>query len=202
MKTKPIIAIIALLAVAGIAYLFTSPRNTVEAPADNDGPDAPALKSFSNDEYGISFQYPADYVVEERDLDTANRRHHAITIMKESDWNELKRAIEDGVPREAPPSVSVDIFQNDLDKQSITSWVEGSSNSNYKLATGAYASTTVAGTEALAYGFTGLYEGDALVFAHKGNIVMLSATYMGPEESTRTVMKQVIVPSLRLTSRQ
>ena len=135
-------------------------------------------KTYANASYGISFAYPDTYVLEEREVGNAERYHFAITLMD--------RIASENIPQngEGPTSITIDIFQNNLDKLSTEAWVKGNSNSNFKLsADGLLTSTTVAGREALHYTWDGLYRGESTVFAHKDNIVMLSVTYLSPTDT-------------------
>src|SRR3989344_2979440 len=70
-----------------------------------------------------------------------------------------------------------------IDKLTIAEWVNNVSYSNFKLILGgALTSITLEDKEALAYTWEGLYRGDSIVFEHDGNIVMLSVTYLSPED--------------------
>ncbi len=149
------------------------------------------VKTYSNATYGISFSYPKKYILDEYDPGDAHRYHHSIVL---SEDNETNRAIREGklMETEGQPSITIDIYQNNLDKQSVREWVEGSSNSNFKLGDGTYEEVTLAGTPAFHYFWDGLYRGESIVFAHKDNIIMLSVTYLEPTDPIRADFSQVV----------
>ena len=83
---------------------------------------------------------------------------------------------------EGPTAITIDIFQNDIDKQSIMDWMTGTNDSNYKLGDGAYVRTTVGDVDALVYTWSGLYEGKTTVFAHGDDIIAVSVTWLTPTD--------------------
>src|SRR3989344_1427909 len=123
MKTiLTILAVIALL-VAG-NYIYAKMNNTVATP-DTNGQSA--LGMYSNATYGISFQYPDSYVLSERESGNGERAQHAITLMDKT------AAANIPVGGEGPTAITIDIFQNNIDNQTVENWINNSSASNYKL---------------------------------------------------------------------
>ncbi len=169
---KAFVLVVAIVFTAA-AYLFLSPEETFNST------DIPAkiMVAYTNVEHGISFTYPDTYILNEMEVGNGERWHYNITLIdKEAAAN---------VPQngEGPISITIDIFQNNLDKLTIAEWVNNVSYSNFKLILGgALTSITLADKEALAYTWDGLYRGDSIVFEHDGNIVMLSVTYLSPED--------------------
>lgn len=186
---KRVIFIIVGIAVAIVAAgaLFSTLRtDEVETSTQQD-----TLKEYVRMRDGISFSYPNTYYLEEKTINEAQRYHYEIILTEDNETNAQIRSGEIG-PTEGPVAVTVSIFQNNLDKQSLVGFVTGTNNSNYKLATGPYASTTVAGTEALSYAWDGLYNGKSVVFAHRDNIIMLSVTHNGPQDPILDVFGTVV----------
>jgi hypothetical protein len=97
--------------------------------------------------------------------------------MLTEDTSENKAVREGDAPgREGPTAITIDVYQNNLDKQDAESFIKGSSDSNYKLGNGVLATTTrgsVVGTE---YSWSGLYEGRSFVIAKPDYIYMFSVT--------------------------
>lgn len=171
-----IVIVLALLAAGAIFY-----GGSALAPL----PQAVVEQSYTNDLYGISFAYPAGYVLTEGEVGTAERRHYFISIVRD----------EDAAPREnseGPAAISFDIYQNDNDKQTLAHWLTSSNESNLKLGDGSYASTTVDTAEAARYSWSGLYQGETTAFLHKNNIVAVSVTYDAPSDEIRTAYAQVL----------
>lgn len=133
---------------------------------------APAMRTYSSAEYGISFSYPSRYLLAEHDsLGSALRKHHAITLLRREDLP----LPENG---EGPPAITIDIYQNNLDKQTTEQWIRNSSASNFKLGSGLLTRTTVSGLPALSYNWSGLYEGTTVAVAEPNWIYAISGTYM------------------------
>lgn len=136
------------------------------------------VETYANTTYGISFEYPGTYALQEREVGNAQRYHQALTLI---DKEALANIPQNG---EGPPAINVDIFQNNLDKLSIERWVRGSNNSNFKLSPdGTLTSGTVAGAPSLSYLWDGLYRGRSVVLSHKGNIIMLSVQWLTEEDA-------------------
>ena len=132
---------------------------------------------YENTDYGVSLTYPDSYVLEERELGTGERWHHNITIM---DREAAANILQNG---EGPPSITIDIVQNDLDGLSVSDWINNDSRSNFKLLLdGTHTSAIVAGKEATRYAWDGLYRGESVVFEHKGNIIMASVSSFEPTD--------------------
>jgi hypothetical protein len=147
--------------------------------------------SYVNIRYGIEFQYPKNYILTEKEVGDAHRDHFSIVLFEDTKTarDSISGKIKD---TEAPPSITIDIFQNNLDKESIFRFVTGSNDSNFKLGDGTYATTTIADVSALHYFWDGLYRGESYVLAHKNNIIMLSGTYLNAEDTIHTDFKKII----------
>lgn len=145
----------------------------------------PQSLRYENIDFGISFSYPKGYILSEREVGNGERAQYAITLIRE----------EDAVPPEGgegPTSINFDIFQNNLDKQSILNWMNGNAYSNFKLSDGTYSQTTVDGTGALRYSWDGLYPGRTIAFIHKDSIIAVSGTYLSPQDKIYTDFESVI----------
>lgn len=144
--------------------------------------------------HGISFVYPDTYTLREYDVDTTQRYHYSIVLVENSQTN---RDLLDGkIVGEGPTAITIDVFQNNLDTESLNGFVVGNNNSNFKLSDGTYKQTTAtrARVPALSYTWDGLYRGDSVVFAHesKDNILMASVTYLTPNDQIRADFKKVL----------
>jgi hypothetical protein len=139
------------------------------------------FSTYSNDTLGVSFDYPDRYFLEERDVDTTHRLHRQIVLLEDTEWN---RKISRGeiADTEGPPAIMLDVFQNDLDRQSARDFITGSNNSNYKMGPGTIATSTKGDTVGLEYVWSGLYEGKSFVIANEDFVYMFSVTYMSPED--------------------
>lgn len=131
--------------------------------------------TYTSEKYGISFSYPDDYVLSEQTMPGGGEReHHSITIIH-------KNNLPVPTDGEGPPAITIDIYQNNLDKLSTESWIRNTPASNFKLSSEQrLSSLTIAGKPALSYRWSGLYEGTTIVLADDMWIYALSVTYLSP----------------------
>jgi len=66
------------------------------------------------------------------------------------------------------------------------------SESNRNLGSSALVERTVDGADAVSYHWSGLYEGDTTAFLHNGSIVVVSVTYIAPEDEIRAVYVKIL----------
>ena len=168
MHTKHV-AIFAIIVALAIGAFFLMQQDGVEG----DGAEGPAgSQQYSNVAYGLSFSYPDTYVLSELDAPgSGERKHHAVLLMRKEDLP---------LPQggEGPPAITIDIYQNDLDKLSAEAWIRNTSESNFKLGDGTLASITVGSLPALSYRWSGLYEGTTIVLAQPDWIYAFTVTYL------------------------
>jgi hypothetical protein len=160
----------------------------------NDGVGGAAeLKQYSNVAYGISFTYPGGHILTEAERGNGERGHYSIVLVKKEDVV----TPENG---EGPTAVTVDIYQNTIDKLSLLNWLKNTNASNFKLSDNTFASTTVAGAPAVTYRWSGLYEGETTAFLHEGNIIAVTVTYMNSEDRNIQAYGQIL-SSLKLSAK-
>jgi hypothetical protein len=166
--------IVFVLAIAGVAAYFFLPRSS--APTQSSSEQQRPLKTFYNEKYGIAFNYPDNYAVKEQDATGEGTPHHAIVV---ADAAALASVPEGS---EGPASITIDIYPNPRN-ESVEKWIRGSNFSNYKLSQdGALSKTSIAGEEALAYAWDGLYPSTSIVFNHKKQIFMVSVGQNSPTD--------------------
>ncbi len=130
-----------------------------------------AGKTYENGTFGISFAYPEGYVLNEA---ARADGHHGIVLLRMQDS-------EIPVNGEGPPSISVDIRPSN--EQTLSGWIRNAPESNFALSPdGTTSPTTVGGTEALSYRWSGLYEGETTAFLHEGNVIAVSVAWLAPED--------------------
>ena len=178
-----ILVVLAIVIVGAGAYALStkkalSPSSPVaEEPASD--------RRYTNFTHDLRFTYPAGYVLTEQEVGNAERGHYQVMLVRQAD------AVPP-VNGEGPTAVTVDIYQNDLDKRTVMDWITGTNDSNYKLGDGKLATSRVAGTEAQTYTWSGLYEGRTTVLAHEDDIIAISVTRLGEEKDLATVYDQVL----------
>jgi hypothetical protein len=185
-NTKLAAAVIALILITGIGWwAFGQSTPAVPTEEENTIEEIGGWKDYKNDELAISFKYPPDYHLEEKTINTAQRLHKQI-ILTESEPPRGE------VAGEGPVSITIDIHQNNLDKQTALRWAQNTSASNFKLMVGDYATTTLYDREAVAYSWDGLYQGDTIAVATDRYVYAWSATYIGPEDEIRQNFVKVL----------
>ena len=165
-----ILALIAIFLLGvGIYFVAQEQGAAPEGPAVG----TPAgMQRFSSAEYGISFSYPDAYVLQEMDAPgSGQRRHHVITLTRKED-------LPPPVNGEGPTAITIEMYQNDLDKQTTEEWIRNTSASNWKLGEGRLSELTVSGLPALSYRWSGLYEGTTVALAQPKWVYVFTVTYL------------------------
>jgi hypothetical protein len=159
-----------LLALAVIATsIFVVDNNSF---TESEESETSSYINYINNEYGISFSYPNTYVLNEIDADGSGmRKRHIITLINKSD-------LPIPVNGEGPTAITIDIYQNNLDKQTTEQWIKNTNASNFKLSDGNIATTTINDIPALSYRWSGLYEGTTVVTSNDNWVYVISVTYM------------------------
>ena len=161
-----------LLIIASTLFIFSPRRSHEAAPAE-----VPQshLNTFKSDRYGFSFSYPDTYELTEHEAaGGALREQHTIVLMRKTDLPPTQNG-------EGPPSITIDIVQNNLDKLMTEEWIRGSSVSNFKLSPeGTLSAVSLGGLPALSYRWSGLYEGTTIAIARADWVYAFSVTYLEP----------------------
>lgn len=170
-----------LVVLFGLIY-FSRPQTTNKNPYIG--------KTFISRAYGISFSYPDDYFLEEKETGTPQRSRHSIVITKNTKGS---RTTSKDKPenRGEQTSIAIDIYKN-FENQNAETWVKGNSNSNYKLGSSEIQTITVSNIDALSYRWSGIYDGNSVVLRHRGNIVMMSVTFIEPSDEIVRVFESII----------
>lgn len=180
-KTIPAIIIILLIIGLG-AYVyrekFSSGTDSVSTTTD---------RIFTSDKYGFSLIIPAEYTLLEGEKGGEKRAHYSYVMLKNEDASNPPKN------GERAPTIDVDIFQNNLEELSLPTWFHTHGASNSKLtATQSYATTTLAGKEAISYHWSGLYEGETIAVEYKDNIIAFTVTYIGLDDKNIPAFKRVL----------
>jgi hypothetical protein len=178
-----ILIVLAIVIVGAGAYAFFAKKalsptdDQVQVPADSE--------SYSDTEHGISFSYPEGYVKTEQEVGNGEREHYLIMLVRKGD----EIAPEGG---EGPIAITIDIYDNSVDKLSVMDWMKNTNQSNFKLGPGTYDTEQVGGEAAYTYTWSGLYEGRTTVLAHGTDIVAISVTYMDPNDDILIAYDDVV----------
>ncbi len=182
------LALLAVLAVIGSAfYLMLQPAEENPSIGEHVVETVRSVQ-YVNETYGLTFSYPDTYVLSERDAEgNAMRAHHTIVLM---DKNDAASIPANG---EGPTTISIDIFGNGIDKQTVEAWIKNSSNSNFKLSIDdVLASTTLSGVPGFSYTWDGLYRGESTVVSNSDDILMFSVTYRDSTDVIREDFRSLL----------
>ena len=180
MNSKRIlIGIVALAVLAGGGYyLYNSAAPETPESTNGNAEEKVVLTTFSSDELGLSFDYPASYTLETQ-ADGNEERSWTTLIMVETS---ILEEYEASGAMEGPPAITVQVFDN-VEEYELEEWITTTSYSNYKLATDeVLLQGEVGGEPARAYAYSGLYENNSIVVAHEGRIYMFTVSWLTQDD--------------------
>ncbi len=156
------------LAVCAALYLFYQ----IDLPLRGSSED---LRTYQSEAFGFSFSYPNRYILTEQEVGNGERTHYSVVLTRPEDLPLAENS-------EGPATITVDVYQNNLDRLPLLEWLTGTSFSNFKLSDGTYAPVTVSGTDAVRYHWSGLYEANTVAFLRGDFIISFSGMYLAPED--------------------
>lgn len=163
--------IIFLGAIVYVIWLLSDKVNYELAP----------MNKYSSEKFGISFKYPKNYFLTEIDESSGQRRRYVIIIMEDTPFNRSLVAGE--IPdTDGPPTITISLFQNNLDNYTVRSFIEGTSFSNFKLSDGVLNEIKLGGEPALRYRATGLWENENVVVALPDYVYMFTVFFNSPDD--------------------
>ena len=140
-----------------------------------------SLTNYTNNVYGISFEYPNHYTITESDMTNGSESMGtAITLIEKG-----VHVVQNG---EGPTAITIAIYTdavvNVAGENPVEFWIRRSPYSNFTLSrTPTFETTTVDGHTARTYTWDGLYQGTSVITENKGNIIMASVTYDGSRDT-------------------
>ncbi len=183
-------SVAAILIVIGVVFaVMPHDRKAVATKASPVSTTPAAVVSpgfYLSSVYDIYFTYPTKYVLDEKDVNIGKEKRHTLTLITASDRQLLSLMSQPSgiVPSDAAPAaITVDIFQGAAISQTPDQWVKSNAHSNFALSQDKHlAPTTISGLPAVAYSWNGALPSNSVVFAYKGNIIMLSMSYVSPQD--------------------
>lgn len=179
-----IVSLIGAALLIGVgAYIYTNIDSA--GPQTGERPDVvnESMQTYTSPNTGLTLTYPVKYFLEEKNTGSPQRGRFTIVLMEDTAENKAVRE-GTGPAREGPPTITIDMFQNDLDSYTADSWIRGTNDSNYKLSpNGVIATTSINGVSALSYRWSGLYEGETRVIARPDWVYVLSVTWLTREDA-------------------
>lgn len=175
-----LIVAILIAILAGLVW-YSKQQTTVRIEdAATTTPTTTTAGVYSSDIFGIRFRYPTHYFLEEREVGNAERAHYLVMLTEDTEENRLVR--EGKAPgREGPIAITLDVFQN-MEQQSVESFIKNTSQTNYKLGDGVLTKTKVGTRDALSYRWSGLYEGRSVAFVNGPHVFLWSVTWLTPDD--------------------
>lgn len=178
-----IVVVVATLLGAYFIFSVSLPQGSFSTLFTNEQKPS-ELKSYTSEELKIAFQYKAEYLLEERTVNEAQRLHKAVVLVEDNETN--RKLLSGEIVGDGPTAITVDVFQNNLDKQTAENFIKNSSNSNYKMGDGELEEGILSGLQAYRYTWDGLYRGESIVAANDDYVYMFSVTYLEPTDKIRS----------------
>lgn len=154
-----------------------------------------AMKTYANDIYGLTFDYPATYDLTE----TSKREDEDGPGMVVTLTDKGVRIPKDG---EGPTAITVGMYEHNTPRSPRTNpvetWIMTATSSNFKLSSLSKPEQTRIGEkDAWLYTWDGLYQGTSLVTENKGNIIMFTVTYDGETDMEKRQDFTKLIDSVR-----
>ena len=169
-------------------------HDTAVAPPPATGGPLPVARfvRFESSEFGFSFEY----LVSPGGFGLREGRVPGSDLLVS--WSVIRLSELDALTpnSEGPPGMTIEVYEPTPGPASAEDWVLNSGRSNIGLGSGTLAAAVVDSREAVAYGWSGLYEGRSIVVLVDGRIWVFSATFrqelMEIESAFRTLLDSVI----------
>jgi hypothetical protein len=188
MDKKRAIVLVALLVVGAGAALVVAgivPNPLAQLGANEPIPD---VETYVSTEHRLAFGYPSTHALREIPLTNEGTNWSAITL---ADKEVLRQAEENGAS-EGPPLIAIQIFDNAAN-QTAEEWVRSSKFSNFNLSiNGVLATTSVAGVDAVAYVYSGLFATDVVVAARGGKMYMFLVDWIAEDDANRNLFDRIL----------
>ncbi len=168
---KILIGLVGIAALLGVLYFLPATKAT-------------GLKQYSSSTYGFSFSYPANYFIVESESASGERNQHSIVLLEDTQANRDLLANPQSAT-EAPPTITISLYQNNIDPYTNDGFIHNTNFSNFKLSDGNLLEVTVGGEKAQRYSATGLYENDNVVVARSNYVYMFTGFYSGVQDAIR-----------------
>jgi len=179
MKKFILIIVVAMIVIVG-AVLFLSPSEVQKGP-----------NSYKSEELGLQFSYPEKYFIAYESSITGERNQHAIVLAE--DTPESRALFSDpNSATEGPPTITITLFQNNLDNYTTRGFVEGNNFSNFKLSDGNTTEVIVGEETGLRYRATGLYENENIVVALPAYVYMFTAFFNSPTDQILIDFEEIL----------
>lgn len=191
---RDIVVGVAIIVVLSITAYFFLERGSVEKevlPLEA-VTDESSQKTYSNDTYGVRFEYPATYYLETKEESEPGRTHISIILTEDTDENRMLREGTTTIPREGPISITFDVYQDTIASPTLVEWLKETPASNFDLSDGTFENTTFGGEPAVRYRWDGLYQADTIAVAHGDYILSGTVTFIAPTDSIRSVFESII----------
>jgi hypothetical protein len=161
-------------------YTETSDTENVTPSADIPDTDSP----YTDGKIGLSFEYDDSGEGYRLDVLPSGGDTHVKTIVL-TDRAAYAEVIASEVPREGPPTITIQVFKNE-NREWSRKWADSHIQaSNINLLMGEVTDTVIGGANAVRYTADGLYPTDTVVVAHGSHVYVISGSYMDETSPTR-----------------
>lgn len=178
-KTHVIAAAIGLVVVIGVVAFLLKPvvEPVPQAPVSTQS--KASMVPYENTEYGLSFSYPSNLFVHERDSGTEALPQLSLFLTQDTKENRdvLEGRATDA--REGPTGISIDVYENPKGL-SASDWMK--TDTNWTVANSTATPLMIGTVVGASYTWSGLYEGKTVVLVRGSRAYVFSVTWMTAED--------------------
>ncbi|OHA81476.1 MAG: hypothetical protein A2675_03320 [Candidatus Yonathbacteria bacterium RIFCSPHIGHO2_01_FULL_51_10] len=172
----------------GGTYLYQA--RSIGAKPDNINEQVYGTKTYRSEVFGFAFEYSDKYFLETREIGDGGEGHSVVSLTEDTEENRLVR--EGKSPgREGPVAITFDVYQSP-DQPDSLDWVKKNPASNFEPLGRDITEVVVAGKPAISYHWSGLYEADAIAVANNDYMLVMTATYIFPEDEIRADFSETV----------
>lgn len=175
-KVLLIITIILALIAIGLGAFLYSRKAEVPLPIIEK---APEVQTYANTDYGLSFAYPLNYYLKERNAGTAERPQLSLVLVEDTQENRDVIEGHSTEARDGPTAITVDAYPNP-DRLTADDWVRA--DTNWTIRTSEAAPIGKGKITGVTYTWSGLYEGKTVVVTNGIKAYVFSVTWMTPTD--------------------
>ena len=173
------IAFLVLLLIGGYLYL-TKERAIAPTLTTQE----PKILTYTNQKFGVAFDYPDTYTVTENNFDSTTGMGSGLNVTL------LEKGTTIPAGGDGPTAITLSIHQSALvelaNENALEYWIRNSQFSNFKTATVKDpVAMTVANEQAFTYSWDGLYPGRSVAVGKNGDVFMFSVTYNGETDTVK-----------------
>ncbi len=168
----------ALLVVSAIIYFALDRKVLVPSGGDVD------VQQYTSSDYGVSFNYPSNYFLEEKNVESTSGNHQIVVLTEDTEENkDIREGNSPG--REGPTSIMLSVYTNP-DSKPLDAFIKDSADLSYQFADRKVSTTSISALETYESTWSGLYEGKSYLVSRGQFVYTVSVTWLDPSDKILT----------------